>query len=108
MPNGYDRNWLRLAYVLEGFFAAHGHWPSRVRVQPLSLENLRNDLFTAASWEQITARIQFIPDESVGMVAEDVQGNAFNFGQRIDRKEAPSVEDWLGVQPDVPHEYDDR
>lgn len=108
MPNGYDRNWIRLAGVLEGFFETHGHWPSRVRVNLTSLENLRNDLFTPASWDRMTERIQFIPDESVGMVAEDAVGNAYSFGQPHPRKSCPSVVAWLGVRPDVPHAYDDR
>ena len=110
MPNGADRNWVRLQKALEGFFVTHGHWPTRVRLSLLLLENLRKDLFTPASWKRLTERIEFVPDESAGMIAEDDAGNAYNYGKQGGPQSRPSVraETWLGVRPDTPHAEDPR
>jgi hypothetical protein len=64
VPNGNDRNWIRLRGALEGFFVTHGQWPTRVHLHPGTLQNLRDDLFTPAAWSRITAHLEFVPDES--------------------------------------------
>ena len=77
MPNGNDRNWVRLRGALEGFFVTHGHWPSRVRLNRVILNNLRSDLFTPAAWERVSAHLEFITDESTPIVAEDLEGREY-------------------------------
>jgi len=109
MPNGADRNWIRVLAAVDGFFATHGHWPSRVRLPRPALENLQNDLFTPASWQRLTERIEFIPDESAGMIAEDESGNVYNFGRQGFPRSRPALpaDEWLSVSPDAPHAYDE-
>ena len=109
MPNGADRNWIRVLAALDGFFVTHGRWPSRVRLPLLALENLQNDLFTPASWQRLTERVEFIPDESAGMIAEDEAGYVYNFGKQGFPQLRPALraDEWLGVHPDTPHAYDE-
>jgi hypothetical protein len=74
-----------------------------------ALENLQNDLFTPASWLRLTERIEFIPDESAGMIAEDESANVYNFGTQGFPQSRPALpaDEWLGVSPDAPHAYDE-
>ena len=108
MPNGADRNWVRVVAALEGFFVAHGHWPLRVRLPLVSLENLHFHLFTPASWHRLNQHIQFIQDESAGIIAEDDAGNIYNYGTQGFPKSRPATraEEWLGVRPDTPAAHD--
>jgi hypothetical protein len=110
MPNGADRNWVRLKHSLEGFFATYGYWPSRVRLPLLCLENLRIVLFTPASWERLIEQIEFIPDESAGMISEEDAGNCVQHGKQGAPQSRPSVraETWLGVRLETPHADDPR
>ena len=109
MPNGNDRNWVRLRGALEGFFVTHGHWPSRVRLNPEVLNNLRNDLFTPAAWERVSAHLEFITDESAGIVAEDLEGREYSYGRQgfPSREPAIRAEQWLGAEPDTPYAHEE-
>src|SRR5262249_16177409 len=46
MPNGHDKNWVRLCAAIDGFRVRYGHWPMRVRIFPISLADIRDHLFT--------------------------------------------------------------
>jgi hypothetical protein len=108
VPNGADKNWVRLRGALEGFFVTHGHWPTRVRLWPVILDNLRNDLFTPAAWERVVAHLEFVPDDSAPIVAEDAQGRLYSYGEQGFPEQDPPVraEEWLGTEPDTPHAHE--
>jgi hypothetical protein len=108
VPNGNDRNWVRLRGALEGFFATHGHWPSRVRLSCVILDNLRDDLFTPEAWKRVTTHLEFVADESAPIVAEDSDGNQYSYGRQGFPSRTPSVraEEWLGAEPDTPHAHE--
>jgi hypothetical protein len=107
MPNGHDRNWVRLTVALEGFYDRYGRWPTRVRLHEFVLEDLRDHLFSPAAWARIEEKLRFVADD-VGVIAEDDQGAAFNYGSEggpANPVPTPARE-WLGVEPDMPHADD--
>lgn len=100
MPNGHDRTWCRLCAAINGFRVRHGHWPTRVRLYPISLAEIRDDLFTPDDFAKILAKVQLIPDDAP-MIAEDDSGNHFNYGEEEfpDERPSPDAAEWLGVLP---------
>jgi hypothetical protein len=99
MPNGHDRNWIRLCGAIDGFRARYGRWPTRVRVFPAALIDLRDFLFAPDDFARITAKVALIADEAP-MIAEDDSGAKYNYGEEGFPRErpTPSAADWLGVE----------
>jgi len=81
MPNGYDKNWIRLCAAIDGFRARYGSWPTKVRLFPSALQNLQQDVFTPESFHMIEQHIQLIPDEAP-IVAEDDSGRRYSYGEK--------------------------
>jgi hypothetical protein len=104
MPNGNDRNWVRVRAAVEGFFDRHGRWPKRVRLPPMTLRDLQEHLFLPGSWQRLTEQLEFVADETATIVAEDDEGNRYSYGVDGFPRERPVVgaEQWLGVTPDAP------
>lgn len=106
MPNGHDRNWIRFCAALDGFRLRHGAWPTRVRLLHSIVADLRDHLFAPEDFAQISARIEFVTDEDVGLIAEDDEGRRYDYGQEgfPPRRPDPSAAAWLGVQPTAGHD----
>ncbi len=100
MPNGHDKNWVRLCAAIDGFRVRYGRWPTRVRIFPVSLANIRDHLFTTDDYTQIIAKVALIADEAA-MIAEDDQGGSYNYGQEgfPNERPTPHAAEWLGVHP---------
>ena len=79
MPNSHDKNWIRLCGAIDGFRVRYGHWPTRVRVLPGSLADLRDHLFAPGDYARIVEKVKLIADR-VPMVAEDDEGRSYNLG----------------------------
>jgi hypothetical protein len=101
MPNGHDKNWIRLLGAIDGFRVRYGAWPTRVRIFPASLSNIRDHLFSAGLYAKLTQKVQLIADEAP-FVAEDDAGNSYSYGAEgfPAKRPNPSARDWLGVEPD--------
>jgi hypothetical protein len=101
MPNGDDKNWVRVRAAIEGFKVRHGTWPTRVRLFPAVLQNLREDLFSPEMFAKLTAKIQLISDEAP-IVAEDDWGNSYSYGKDGFPHPRPDqhATEWLDVHPD--------
>ena len=101
MPNGFDKNWVRLCAAVDGFFQRHGHWPSRVIVLPASLDNLRENVFSEETFRVLSAKLELIPG-GAPMVAEDAEGNRYSYGEDgfPSSRPSPSAQEWLGVRSD--------
>ena len=108
MPNGGNRNWIRLCTAVGGFHKLHGHWPTRIRVFPGIVADLRDHLFSPEAFARLTARIQLIEDVEGSCMAEDEEGRFYNSGATGDLGEARKahVKSWLGVAPDLPYRLD--
>jgi hypothetical protein len=99
MPNGHDKNFIRLCAAIEGFRVRYGKWPTNIRLFPGVLENLRS-LFTQEDFAKLNSRVQLIPAEA-SIVAEDDEGNSYSYGGEgfPSRKSDISARTWLGVLP---------
>ena len=101
MPNRNDKNWIRLCAAVDGFSLRFDAWPTRVRMYPGCLTNLRDHLFTDTSYSQLLSKIELVPDEA-SMVAENDAGQSYDYGKEgfsHPRPETRAV-DWFGVRPD--------
>ena len=100
MPNGHDKNWIRVCAAIEGFRVRHGRWPTRVRLFPVALAELRDHLFTPDDFAKITSKIALVPDDAP-MIAEDDTGASYNYGKEGFSKKKPDIRasDWLAVTP---------
>ena len=105
MPNGHDKNWVRLCGAIDGFRVRYGRWPTRVRILPASLADIRDYLFTPEDYARIVAKVTLVADEAP-IVAEDDLGGSYNYGQEgfPSERPTPRAADWLGVTP-RPEEY---
>ena len=106
MPNGGDANWIRLCAALEGFYLRYGRWPSRVRLRPGVLADLREHIFNPTEFARLEARLTFVVDDRSAFLAEDDTPAAYEYG----RDGFPSghlairADEWLGdpaVNPDA-------
>jgi hypothetical protein len=105
MPNGCDKNWVRLCAAIDGFRSRYGRWPSQVRLRPIILEDLRDNVFTQEGFEQVAVLVRFVPDDETWMVAEDGTGAGYDYEQEGFPEEPPDISaaDWLGrpaMRPD--------
>ena len=98
MPNGHNKNYVRLCLVIQGFHDRYGCWPTRVRLAPGILDNLQS-LFRADDFQKLASKIEFAP-EGIGMMAEDDAGGSHSPGEepRLGKREY-RAQDWLGVRP---------
>lgn len=101
MPNGHDKNWVRLCAALEGFRSAYGSWPTEVHLPEAYYENIAS-LFHPESFQKIKSKLTFVLDDQP-FVAMDAEGRAYNYGKQGFPKERrdESAREWLGVLPDV-------
>lgn len=102
MPNGHDKNWVRLLGAIGGFRWKYRRWPRRVRMFPGALHNIQRDLFTPEAFAKLTEKIELIPEEGAPMVAEDDEGNSYSYGAEGFAPPDIHPRDWLGVEPDLP------
>ena len=109
MPNGIDKNWIRLCFVIDGFRAKHRSWPSKIRLSEIIFDDLSNFLFTPESFSKIEEKLSFIVDEATSLAAEDEKGRKFgyeNIGSQIQEPDI-DAETWLGIEPDFLEEPED-
>ena len=105
MPNGHDKNWIRLCAAIDGFRVRYGRWPERVRMHKISLDDFCPLIFTPADFAKIAHKVELIADEAT-MVAEDDTGASYNYGEEgfPSERPKPSAAEWLGVKPKPPTE----
>ena len=103
MPNGYDRNWIRLRAALSGFRIRYGMWPTRARISPVIWDNFRQDLFSSEGFAKLEKKLQLIPGDEPFLV-EDEEGRSYNYSSEGSPSQKPDVDpvDWLEISPDKP------
>ncbi|MEQ9569150.1 MAG: hypothetical protein RLN75_03080 [Longimicrobiales bacterium] len=123
MPNGIDKNLVRLCYAVDIFRQYFGRWPERVVVPPITLADIRS-LLSSDQWDAIAARINLIEGEGTFRVQDD-DGNWFQLGDGTSSRgevEPPvheeadqvrSAREWLGLDrwsgpPSHPHDAEDH
>jgi hypothetical protein len=102
MPNGGDRNWTRLLLAIAGFRVRYGCWPSRIRIMPNCLDDLK-EILSQDELTKVEEKVKLIPDEYGQFLAEDDFGRIFHYGIEKFPANSPDIrpEDWLGVFPSI-------
>ena len=103
MPNGYDKNWIRLCAAIDGFRVRYGRWPTRVLLSTDLLLDIRN-LFTSSDVVIIESKLHLVAVDSrrdIKFVAEDDAGGSYNYSKEGFAPHQPDVpaKIWLGVTP---------
>lgn len=117
MPNGIDKNLIRLRMAVDRFRELFGHWPDRVVLHQLSLDDIRR-LVTAEFMAAMEEKIEFVAGDA-GFRCEDDEGRWYDYGQgraseHVREPEGeefdpsqPSAAVWLGLDrwegPPAPH-----
>ena len=79
MPNGADKNLVRVRVTVAGFRAEHGSWPTRFLLPAISLEDLKDRILTAESFRRMSEKLDFVIAEDM-FTAEDEQGRRHDYG----------------------------
>jgi hypothetical protein len=98
MPNGDDKNLMRLYEVVDGFRRRFGRWPTTIRLPQFERENLLEGVLTEVGRDTLLARLDFVTDEE-RFCAEDASGARYAYLSRAARPNdgEPSAAEWLGV-----------
>ncbi|RLA94571.1 MAG: hypothetical protein DRG25_02205 [Deltaproteobacteria bacterium] len=98
MLNGADRNWMRLCAAIDGFRTLYGKWPTRIRLFPDIIEDLKQVL-GSESFSILESKLQLIADNA-SIVAEDEEGQQFSYGDDKFPEKLPDIRarDWLGIE----------
>lgn len=100
MPNGEDKNWVRLCAALEGFHFRYNSWPALVHLPELCLRDLKEHLFSPEDFQRIETKLQFFIDED-RFAALDKNGRVYDYMEEgfPDSEMDPGAGEWLGVAP---------
>ena len=100
MASPGSKSLVRLLAAVEGFYSRYGHWPTRVRLFPGLIEDIKSNILTNKQYQSLTARIELVPDSEASVIAEDNEGNNYDYGKEGFPKEKPKVRagEWLGLQ----------
>jgi hypothetical protein len=103
MPNGYDKNWVRLCGAIDGFRVRFGHWPSKVLLNRIILNDLEHGIFLPESMKRIKDKVSLVVQDA-DIVAQDEFGNQYSYGDEGFPARRPRIDarKWLGVEPDRP------
>jgi hypothetical protein len=99
MPNGHDRNWIRVCGAVDGFRDRHGHWPTRVRVMPACYVDLVAHILTPLGFALVNSIFELIPEDGAEMIAENDAGATYCYGSEgfPTREVAPSTSRHFGA-----------
>jgi hypothetical protein len=104
MPNGHDRNLVRLLLTVEGFRARYQRWPQRIRFRQGYIDNLQH-ILTEEGFLNLTSKLKLVADDVDGIFAEDDLGGVFSYGQPLSTDGEPDipVQEWLSDLQQKPH-----
>ena len=101
MPNGHDKNWVRLCGAIEGFRLRYGRWPTEVRIDPICLEDLRHYVFSERAWRVIENNLVFHAVGGAFEVTGHRESDTATWRRVFRRTYRMFVpEEWIGVTPD--------
>ncbi len=101
MPNGVDRDFVRYIGCIRGFKFTFNHWPTKVRLDPVAMRNLRERM-EAEDYRKMTENVTLILDSSNPYdgvyIAEDDEGNSYDLIQRGHGPIEIDALNWLGIK----------
>lgn len=101
MPNGDDKNWVRICCAVDGFRSRHGRWPTAVRLPPTYFENVVGHVLSPIGYALVSAVFDIVADKSlvekVAIIAMDDSGIEFRYGDRgASEKPRPGTNEYFG------------
>jgi hypothetical protein len=89
----------RLFAALEGFFVTYAGWPSALRIASGYIDHLKHEVLAPEAFIRLTEKIKLIADASATVVAENANGQGYNYGLSGFPKIKPVVRarDWLNL-----------
>jgi hypothetical protein len=101
MPNGGDKNYIRLCAAIEGFRVNYNAWPTAVRVRADMIADLRDHVLGPEAFAKVEAKLRIIPEDGAFMIAEDGTGRTYDYGEKGFPDQEPDIRagNWLGVGP---------
>ena len=104
MPNGGDKNYVRLCAAIDGFKARYGRWPERVVVEQGYIEDIRDHVLAPGEFDRMQQKLKVVEGDA-RFRAEDDAGNFYHYEDEgfPARKPEPSAREWLDLelQPDL-------
>lgn len=80
MPNGDDKNWMRVCSAIDGFRSHFGRWPKRVRMSRLSFLDLTSNVLTPLGFAVVSSVLELCQEDDATMIADDGTGAEYNYG----------------------------
>jgi hypothetical protein len=98
VPNGDDKNWVRVCAAIDGFRVRYGRWPKRVRIMPACYVDLISHVLTPQGYALVSSYVELVAEDDAEMIADDESGNEYSYGkQSFPKREAePPTRDWFG------------
>jgi hypothetical protein len=85
VPNGDDKNWVRICSAVDGFRGRYERWPTGVRLPPNSFEDVVGHVLTPAGFALVSNIFAIISDEAlserVAIIAVGEDGAEFRYGE---------------------------
>src|SRR5687768_4849384 len=98
MPNGDDKNWVRVCAAIDGFRIQYGRWPKRVRIMPVCYFDLISHVLTPLGFALVSSFVELVPEDKAEMIADDETGAEYSYGRQSFPKEnaEPPTREWFG------------
>ena len=101
MPNGEDKNWVRLCIAVEGFRARYQKWPGPALISKDIAETIKQ-LFEPLTYEAVLMKLEIVEVEDEAHIElVDKAGNNFKYGEEWDFEPDVDASSWFGVTPDA-------
>ncbi len=99
MPNGHDKNFMRLRWACAEYRQAHKEWPTEARMDASILWDLAH-LFDSNQFQSLASRIRIRTRDKSGLSVGGARGVVeYGTGAGVDEETLELTERWLGVQP---------
>jgi hypothetical protein len=98
MPNGEERNWIRLCGAIDGFRSTYKKWPSKIKVFDGFISEMRDHVLGPENYAILIKYVELIEDGSP-IVAEDDDGNQYSYGEVGFPSNKPDIttKEWIGI-----------
>jgi hypothetical protein len=99
MPNGSDKNYVRLCGAVDGFRVRYGRWPTTARLWPGCIDSLRHCL-SEEGFARLSERLRLMEEQGATVMVEDEEGRSYDYGSLGFPPVAPDIfaSDWIGAE----------
>lgn len=99
MPNGFDKNLVRLRIACAAYRRRFGSWPSVARIGAMEFRNIAH-LLDSRDFELLASRLMVCSRATGGMSVEGTEGIVqYGSHDEVDPSDVDEARRWLGVEP---------